>query len=106
MNPCSSPFSSPPCLLFAVYFLYRSASIHSFFSATQEREVRHEHDMKRDENGTNAEDDERLHLGREGGHSQHRIVHAADATGKEIERTLLTQVKENLVLPFSLFFPV
>ncbi len=33
-----------------------------------------------------------LHLGREGGHSAHRIVHAADMTGHEVERALVAQV--------------
>jgi L-aspartate oxidase len=35
----------------------------------------------------------RLHLGREGGHSANRIVHAADTTGREIERALLHRVR-------------
>jgi L-aspartate oxidase len=36
-----------------------------------------------------------LHLGREGGHSHHRIVHAADATGREVERALLEKVRSH-----------
>ena len=35
----------------------------------------------------------RLDLGREGGHSARRIVHAADLTGREIERALVAQIK-------------
>jgi len=39
-----------------------------------------------------------LDLGREGGHSHHRIVHAADLTGREVERALLHSVaaKQNI----------
>jgi L-aspartate oxidase len=36
-----------------------------------------------------------LDLGKEGGHSKHRIVHAADLTGKEIERALLARISEH-----------
>ena len=36
-----------------------------------------------------------LDLGKEGGHSQHRIAHAADLTGKEVERALLAKVAEH-----------
>lgn len=37
---------------------------------------------------------EQLHLTREGGHSQRRIIHAADATGVAISTTLVKRVKE------------
>ena len=36
-----------------------------------------------------------LHLGREGGHSRDRIVHAADMTGKEIEKVLVKAAEEH-----------
>jgi len=36
----------------------------------------------------------RLHLHREGGHSHRRIVHAADATGRAIETTLVDAVRQ------------
>ena len=36
-----------------------------------------------------------LHLGREGGHSQNRVVHAQDMTGREVERALLTACRES-----------
>ncbi|MGH7480642.1 MAG: L-aspartate oxidase [Longimicrobiales bacterium] len=36
-----------------------------------------------------------LSLGREGGHSHRRIIHAADRTGREVERALLQAVSEH-----------
>ncbi|MBT4087930.1 MAG: FAD-dependent oxidoreductase, partial [Deltaproteobacteria bacterium] len=36
-----------------------------------------------------------LELGREGGHSQNRIVHASDMTGKEVEGVLLEMVRNH-----------
>lgn len=38
---------------------------------------------------TNSQGEARYHLTREGGHSHRRILHAADATGKEVETTLV-----------------
>src|SRR5215470_12285780 len=36
-----------------------------------------------------------LHLTREGGHSHRRIVHAADATGSAVQKTLVRRVKDH-----------
>ncbi len=36
-----------------------------------------------------------FHLTREGGHSHRRVLHAADATGREIENTLVGQLKRH-----------
>ncbi|MBL8525414.1 MAG: L-aspartate oxidase [Betaproteobacteria bacterium] len=36
-----------------------------------------------------------LHLTREGGHSHRRIVHAADATGRAVQKTLVQQLKSH-----------
>jgi len=35
------------------------------------------------------------HLTREGGHSHRRVIHAADATGKALETTLVTQARHH-----------
>lgn len=40
-------------------------------------------------------EDRALSLGREGGHSRRRVVHAHDLTGREIERALLHKVRMN-----------
>lgn len=37
----------------------------------------------------------KFHLGREGGHSVNRIIHAKDLTGREIERTLLSKARKH-----------
>ncbi len=39
--------------------------------------------------------DGQFDLGREGGHSTNRVVHAADLTGREIERALLAACRQN-----------
>lgn len=41
-----------------------------------------------------------LDLGREGGHSERRIVHAEDFTGREIERALLAAVRSRSTVTF------
>jgi L-aspartate oxidase len=42
-----------------------------------------------------TEENGQLKLGREGGHTKSRIVHAKDLTGKEIERALLYDISRN-----------
>ena len=41
------------------------------------------------------DNEEELHLTREGGHSHRRIVHAADATGSAVQHTLVQRVKSH-----------
>lgn len=42
-----------------------------------------------------SREDGKLLLGKEGGHSRNRIIHADDLTGKEIERALLNRISKN-----------
>lgn len=44
---------------------------------------------------TREADNIALHLTREGGHSQRRIVHVADATGRAVQKTLAQKVREH-----------
>lgn len=44
---------------------------------------------------TEGNEESGLSLGREGGHSRRRVVHAHDLTGREIERALLHKVRMN-----------
>jgi L-aspartate oxidase len=39
--------------------------------------------------------DGKLHLGREGGHSENRVVHADDATGLEVENVMVRKVRNH-----------
>ncbi|TNE67927.1 MAG: L-aspartate oxidase [Alphaproteobacteria bacterium] len=47
-----------------------------------------------DKANTHHEDGYDYHLTREGGHSHRRIIHAADATGQAVQKTLNERVKE------------
>ena len=51
-------------------------------------------DLTRD-TGAPREDGAALHLTREGGHSRRRVAHAADATGKAVQRVLLDAVRSH-----------
>ncbi|BCM25624.1 L-aspartate oxidase [Methyloradius palustris] len=44
---------------------------------------------------TREDDDSGYHLTREGGHSHRRIIHAADATGQAVQKTLAQKVREH-----------
>jgi L-aspartate oxidase len=44
---------------------------------------------------TREDDDSGYHLTREGGHSHRRIIHAADATGHAVQKTLADKVREH-----------
>ncbi|RUO35143.1 L-aspartate oxidase [Aliidiomarina soli] len=44
---------------------------------------------------TDAKGEARFHLTREGGHSHRRILHAADATGRAVQTTLISQIERH-----------
>jgi len=44
---------------------------------------------------TREHDDSGYHLTREGGHSHRRVIHAADATGREVQTTLAQKVRQH-----------
>ncbi len=48
---------------------------------------------REDSNNETSNDGSNLHLTREGGHSNRRVAHAADASGRAIETTLISAVK-------------
>ena len=48
---------------------------------------------------TNSGSNSPFHLHQEGGHSHRRIIHAADATGKAIETTLESRVRQHPEYP-------
>ncbi len=48
-----------------------------------------------------------LLLGKEGGHSRNRIIHAKDLTGKEVERALLSKISKNKKIKiFEYYFAI
>jgi len=53
------------------------------------RELGVHFDLRERTDGTSGAADDELDLTREGGHSKRRVVHAADATGREVQSTLL-----------------
>ena len=56
--------------------------------------------FNRAEVGQGSETGSEFDLGREGGHSRNRIVHAHDMTGREVERVLLDKARRNPKIRF------
>ncbi|TLU55796.1 MAG: L-aspartate oxidase [Chlorobium sp.] len=56
-----------------------------------------QHIQRLSELGVNftTSDHDHLHLGKEGGHSRNRIVHAQDLTGREVETALLNRINSH-----------